>query len=342
MKTNTKSISFIDAINRYKGKELPKDFCLSICRGDVGFLFGPPKSGKTIISENLALCLASGKDSFLGFPINIPNCKVFSVSMEEPIEVRMIRRGRKQISYFNKTEIEKISKNLSYSDEGFTESIRNQSDWLVLKRSIKKLKPDIVIIDSVNRFSVDIEKRDKVNPIMEKFRTIAKKYNCAIILIHHSNKSFGNKPIDMHSMSGSSALARNAEFFIGVNKIGNKKYLKLIVNRFSKNEGLCKTFEISDDLIIKNFNEINEYELFKDIDGRYHQDSRDILFNCIQENLNTKGCIEVSTLTKILVNKEGGFSKKTLFNSLKSLIKDEEIKKVKHGVYKIKTNKRNV
>lgn len=335
IKNKAKLNSFGVLLKRNKDKELPTDFCLNICRGDVGFLFGPAKAGKSIFAENFAMNLASGRKKFIGLPINKPKSKVFYVSLEEDVNVRMIKRGIKQISTFNEAEIRNIEKNLIYSDEGFINCIDTSNDWKILKSSIEEVKPDIVIIDSINRFNKDIEKRKLANPIMEELRYISNHFNCSIILLHHTNKQYGNKQIDMHSMSGSSALSRNAEFFIGINKIENTRYVKFVVNRFSADEGNCKSFEINDNLIIDNFKDVEEYKLFIDNDGRYKNDNRKLLLECIQDKAKSGGKIRISTLKKNIVDTEL-MSNKTLYNSLNSLVTENKIIKVKHGVYKIK------
>ncbi len=330
------SNSFGELLKRNKDKELPVDFCMNICRGDVGFFFGPAKVGKSIFSENFALTIASGRSSFFGYPINLPKSKVFYISLEEDVNVRIIRRGKKQIKAFSKKEVKNINKNLTYSDEGFMRNISGADDWKALRRTIKQVKPDIVILDSINRFSEDIEKRKKANLIMEKVRDIAERFNCAFILIHHTNKAYGNKEINMHTMSGSSALSRNAEFFIGINKIGKTRYVKQIVNRFSSDEGACKSFEINEDITIDNYKTIEEFDLIKEIDSRFNSDNKTKIINCINDNKNKNGQIKSSVLTKLLTPIENGMCKKTLFNGLRQLEKEKELEKVKHGIYKLK------
>jgi len=53
-----------------------------------GLVFGPSKSGKTIFSENLAMSLAVGRDSFFGKKLSGKPKKVFFIGLEEFWEIK--------------------------------------------------------------------------------------------------------------------------------------------------------------------------------------------------------------------------------------------------------------
>lgn len=338
-KVNNKKISPIgELLERYEGKKPPKSFWVGISRGLVGFVFGLAKSGKTIVCENLALSIASGRERFLGKPIELPKKKVLYISMEENVGIRIIQRGNKQVKEFSSEEKKNIKENLFYSDEEFLRSVENTQDWNFVEVEIKKYKPRVVFLDSTNRFNIDIEKRDEANSMMQKIRGFAEKYRCAIILIHHTNKSQKDKPITEASMSGSSALTRDADFFIGVNSLSNgTRYIKFITNRYHQTPEKCIVFSIQNNYLIDYESEEYESELLKSLDGRYTSDNTEMVYEFIKVNLDENGRIETNTLHSHFV--DGGLiSKKTLFNKLRLLIKAKMIEKVGKGVYKLIRN----
>lgn len=338
-KTLKKTYNEISAIGellkRYEGKKPPKEYWVGISRGLVGFVFGLAKSGKTIVCENLALSIASGRTKFLGKPIGLPKRKVLYISMEENVGTRIIQRGNKQIKGFSSEEKKNIKENLFYSDEEFLRSVENTHDWNFVENQIEKYRPRVVFLDSTNRFNIDIEKRDEANHMMKKIRGFAEKYKCAVILIHHTNKSQKDKPISETSMSGSSALTRDADFFIGVNSLTNgTRYIKFITNRYHQTPDKCLVFSIQNNYLIDLESEEYENELMKSLDGRYTNDNTELVYEYIKENVDKQGIIETSSLHSYFV--EGGmFSKKTLFNKLKKLCETKMIEKVKHKQYKL-------
>lgn len=325
-----------DLLERYEGIEPPKSFWGGISPKMVGFVFGLAKSGKTIICENLALSITSGRDKFLGIPIEIPNSKALFISMEENVSVRIIQRGNKQIKGYSREEKKNIKENLYYSDEEFLRSVENTHDWIFIEDEIKRCKPNVVFIDSTNRFNIDIESRDETNKMMQKIRKFADKFECAIILIHHTNKAQKNKTISEAQMSGSSALARDADFFIGINSLTNgTRYLKFITNRYSQTPEMCIVFSIQDNYLIDV--EAEEYEsvLIKSLDGRYDGNNTERIIEFIKENVGNKNEIETKILYSHFVLENGLISKKTLYNQLKKLTGMEQLERVGHGKYKL-------
>ena len=104
-KNNSNKVSpFGELINRYEGIKPPKTFWGGITPKSVGFIFGLAKSGKTIICENLALSIASGRKNFLGLPIELKKKKILFISMEENVGIRIIQRGNKQFKGYSRKE----------------------------------------------------------------------------------------------------------------------------------------------------------------------------------------------------------------------------------------------
>ncbi len=70
-------------IIRAQNEPRPQFLWSGVMVGSFGFIFGPSKSGKTILCENLALSIAAGRDSFFRLPIEFSRKKVLFISMEE-------------------------------------------------------------------------------------------------------------------------------------------------------------------------------------------------------------------------------------------------------------------
>ncbi len=331
--------SFGELYKRNRGKEAPKMFWSGIIKGSVGFIVGPAKSGKTILAENLAFAIVSGKNKFLGVPIELPKSKVLYISMEEDVNMRFTQRGNNQIRGYSREEKKLIKKNLYYSDEDFLRSIKDNKHWELLNNEIKKYQSNIIFVDSTNRFNVDIQDRLEANEMMQRFRALAEKYNCAIVLIHHTIKSQQDKAMTLEHMSGSSALSRDADFFIGVNRLSiGIRYIKFIDSRYYPTLDKCKVIEIQNNSLIDLVEESYEYELLKLTDGRVNNDNTEMVFEFINESVDDEGIIESKLLHFHFIEDNGLITKKTLYNQLKKLIKNELIEKVSHGKYRLIQN----
>ena len=331
--TNT---SFGELLDRNKNKKKPKMFWAGIIPKTVGFIYGPAKSGKTILCENLAFAIVSEREKFLGIPIEIKKSKVLYISMEEDTDMRIIQRGKKQIKGYSSEEKSLIKENLYYTDKKFIRSVENETDWELLEKEIKSHRSNLIFIDSTNRFNIDIQEKLEANSMMQKFRKLAEKYNCAIILIHHTVKSQENKPMTLNTMSGSSALSRDADFFIGVNRLTNGvRYIKFVESRYYQYDDKCKVLSIQENSLIDLQFEEYESELLKTIDGRHNKDNSEMILNFIKENVGSERIFETSLLNNHFVKKNGLITKKTLYNQLNKMCSTNIVEKVKHGEYKL-------
>lgn len=84
MKDKTKQyLNFKEILEKFK-KLTPKEFLAwGIKIGSMGLIFGPSKSGKTILLELLALCIAIGRLKFLDQILNILPQKILFLGLED-------------------------------------------------------------------------------------------------------------------------------------------------------------------------------------------------------------------------------------------------------------------
>lgn len=338
-KIKNKRSSFGDLIKRNRGKKAPKQYWAGIINKSVGLIYGSAKSGKTILCENLAFSIVCGRTSFLGVPIGIQRAKVLYISMEEDTDMRMIQRGQRQIKGFSSAERKLIRRNLSYSNENFIRSVNSNKHWELLESEIKEFNSNLIIIDSTNRFNFDIEQKLDANNMMQKFRGLAVKYDCAIVLIHHAIKSQTNQSLSLDKMSGSSALQRDADYFIGVNHLTNgTRYLRFVDGRYYQSSDKCKVISIQDNYLINLEDEVYESELLKAIDERHKSDNTQLIIDFIIENVKSEESFETKLLHQHFVENEKLISKGTLHNQLKKLVDNGVIKKEEHGKYRFNEN----
>ncbi len=153
-----------------------------VVTGSKVLVAGPPKTVKTLLADDLALSVASGKP-FLGR---------FKVNQTGPV---IIYQGE------NNEAVEGDRFKRLKTVKGITEDIPvyyigNQGLHLNDSRSVERLseaieaiKPIMVIIDPLYAsFDGNISEQQEVTPVLNQLTAIRDKYNCAVVLVTHTNK----------------------------------------------------------------------------------------------------------------------------------------------------------
>lgn len=340
LKTNSSQV--IDSLESLLKNPLiiqKRDFLWSgIGSQNFGFIFGPAKSGKTILAENLAIKLLSGESAFLG--INIPKCvdKIFFISAEEDLSSRMTRI-KKQIEWLKLSTKgqKKVYSGFFQSKDVLPRLIVTEKDWEPIIKRIYSIRPDIVFVDSLTRlYSGAIEDSSKAKEVGLFLRNLAERLEITLIVIHHTPK-IGENPITMDVMAGSRVLAQEADFMIGVRNTGNgMRYMKEVEFRYKPTSEKVFGFKINDKTAIEYHDKFHESELLKSSDGRYDSSNTDAAYNKIAKlaSIKIEGIVSTNELISELVE-TGVMSKQTLHSQLKKLINTDKLLKIAKGCYKL-------
>ena len=233
-----------------------------IVEGTLNLVFGPPKSGKTTLCENLALCICNGEKSFLDKPIGIEQSKVLFISFEEAIELRGKRLQQISSRYLNAHE------HFEVNSIDFMRSVVDENDLEQLKNTIKSSEAKVVIIDSLNYLYGDgkIEASRDSRKLASRLRSIPQECEVTLIVIHHTTKRPSDMVLEMKDMAGSRVLHQEIDGALGVNMTSNQtRYLKLFPGRYYPNdEDQVLVFGIGRNHQIEKVGWENEHELLKD------------------------------------------------------------------------------
>lgn len=175
-------------------------FLLDLCRGVADGMtaigsWQPYKKGKAIIfAGETGVRLLAERLELMGGMCNLGDLRVFSsqAMMEKSIDVMCnTALGRKHIA-----------------------------------EAIEEFKPDIVFFDTLISFTASGADESNIVDMADPIRaltSIANKYDCAIVLVHHfrkSKKSERDTMKDMNDVIGSSALIRLASLVVGIERKG--------------------------------------------------------------------------------------------------------------------------
>jgi len=329
------------AISIYELFDLLKDYpkiemlWRGIPKGSFGFIFGPAKSGKTILCENLGMMLAAGQDDLLESGLLPANHNVFYISLEEFWQARTGRNLKQIEALQERLKLLRIGK-YKVVDYEFPRNIVTDDDWLILEKVIKESESDIIFIDSFTRlYAGEIETSRLAKAVAGRLRDMAYKLKITLIAIHHSTKLY-KQPITMDALAGSRVLAQEADFMIGVSRgIYGQRYVKDVAYRYSPEEDDVVVFEINDDLLVEPVEICSELSLFNQGDGRKDETNTNLVLDFFQEQKDG-GSETVATGELILkfVDTEV-MSRPTLFSQLKKLEKRKKIEKIQKGIYKL-------
>lgn len=302
-----------------------------IKKGTFGYVYGPAKSGKTIVCENLGMSIAAKIPSFLGISINHTGIEnVLFISMEEFWKNRS-ERNQKQVSVL----IDVNAENFKYSvvNENFPLSMDNKKSWDELERTIMESKADLVFIDSFTRLTWDEVEKSKVgSEISRNLKDLTNRLNITMIVIHHSSK-ITNSPLELWNMAGSRVVGQEADFILGINKLTNgTRYFKEVATRYKQEDEMVTTFSIGDNLWIKKIKKIKEEQLFNLTDHRVDTGNEDLVYDTILDLQNPENEIKSRN---IIAKLDGIVGQSRIYEILGSLERDGLIDRSMKGVVKL-------
>ncbi len=223
----------LDLLSMSKLPPPPLDFILpGLLRGTVGLITGPGGVGKSFLTFQLAISIASGHvfsvhsdyDSVTTRPL-----RVLWLTAEDPAEILhhrlhsitsiLLARHPSPTSQTDLDDaLERIAviptTGIDFSLVDFDGEVTDKMQSL--HALIQKHKPDIIFIDTLRRFH-DSDENDngKMSKVLKNFEALAKGYKCAVALPHHENKSgLNNSDGNQSAVRGASAIIDNARWLV--------------------------------------------------------------------------------------------------------------------------------
>ncbi len=332
--TTEKSVGFLtlkEMMNELETRPDEKYLWAGINDKSFGLIFGPPKSGKTIFCENLAMNIAMGKKEFFGYKLDGIPKKVLFVGLEE-FWVERGRRNKKQFDSLSEENQALVESNYIYQAKDFARNIITDEDFNNLEKMIIESKAEVVFIDSITRMNHGkIENSDTAEKIMQTLRNICYDNDITLICIHHTPK-MKDEMITMDKIKGSGVFAQEADFAIGVNCSTRKnRYIKEVFYRYASDDiDTVKEFEIGDDIWLNYFADVDEEEIIARTDRRRNTESKEVIEAYFDKNPNsTYSTGELVNFLKM----ELTIKERQIKAHLKDLVQEGRIVSPERGVY---------
>lgn len=169
-------------------------------KNGILLLHGSPKAGKSLLSCNLALSIASGQNWY-DFTIN----QCFKTLIIQA-EVNYFPLRDRLKTMMAKDEYKKAKTNVSITEaKGF--DILSEEGIFHLQRWIIKFKPEVIIFDPLKDYHyMEENSNTDMALVFQRFRQIAESNDVSLIIVHHSKK---------YNDSGSGGNIRGASNIFG-------------------------------------------------------------------------------------------------------------------------------
>lgn len=227
-KESVKEIFTLGEIIKLSGEE--PDYLLDPILPRVGtcVLVAKPDVGKSQLVRQFSLAIVSGHSEFLGFKLKVIHKRVIYVATEDHA-VGISFPIKKQLEGFEGYD----ENNLIFicadtmSPEEIIKNINIQ---------IKIMKADLVVIDSFGDIfpGSDINNNALMRQEAKRFDSIAKKYKCNVLFIHHINKASYDRSPDQKNIQGGSGLVQRIRtaLFLSEGK-DSLKYLSIVKGNYT-------------------------------------------------------------------------------------------------------------
>ena len=208
-------------LSKWLAREVNEDWIFKdlVCKGEVIFLYGPPKSGKTFITIDLMLSAVIGSswcnDRFTApKPRRVIYCageghRGLGKRISAAIECRDI--SPEQIS--DRLRIVPLVPQLygnGVMDLGAITS--DNVRYFINEVKATGFNPDMVVIDTYNRATLGAEENSNSNAsiIMRALQSIQQELDCAVLVVHHAGKD--------GKFRGASAVIGSADLVLQVER----------------------------------------------------------------------------------------------------------------------------
>jgi hypothetical protein len=218
-------------------------------------LAGSSDTGKSSILRQLAVDIATGEATSLGFPIYAAHKRAIYVSSED---------DRYSIAFLLQKQMVNEEKKALYDNLAFIFNTENLIPNL--ESVLKKNKVDAIFIDTMTDiFEGDLNQTNKIRFFLNKFSNLAEKNKCLIVFLHHTGKRTEQFPPSKDNLLGSQGFEAKMRMVIELRRdFTNPKYRHLCIVKGNYLPESFKqqsfVFEFDDNMRFTNLNQRVPFE----------------------------------------------------------------------------------
>ncbi len=152
--------------------------------GAVGLIGGAPKCGKSWLSLEMALSVASGRPCLGRFEVPTSGPVLVFAAEDAPLQVRERLEGLAQVR-----GVDFAALDVGLIVEASLR-IDRPEDVARLRATVARRRPRLLVLDPYVRLQrVDENNSTEVSAILSSLRELSREFDLAIVLVHHARKS---------------------------------------------------------------------------------------------------------------------------------------------------------
>ncbi len=233
----TSSINLV-CMDDVKEKELQWLYWPYIPRGKVTLCGANPGSGKTYVMCYAVACVSTGKQFFNICPFESEPENAIYINSEDDLGDTLKKRLRQCGADMKRV--------YSILDPNAELTFNNPR----LEEIVKQVKPALLVMDPMQSYigaGTDMNSPNKTRAVLNSLVRLAEKYNVAIVLVCHFNKS--NKGNSIEKILGSMDIVGVSRSYLAIGNVPREKTKKYMSHEKSSNalKGVTKLFHIDPD-----------------------------------------------------------------------------------------------
>ena len=177
--------------------EIPTLWVAYMQKAGLGCICGASDTGKSAFLRQLAMCVAAGRDKFLGIPLHPIHRSVIYVSTEDDAlaTAYLLYKQNKDL----KIPVEEL-RGLRF--------IFDATDLLQqLEERLTAQPADLIIIDCfADLYYGNINESNQVRTFLQQYLQLAERHQCLVLFLHHCGKRTEDLPPSKHHLLGSQAF----------------------------------------------------------------------------------------------------------------------------------------
>lgn len=215
---------------QFEYEELPKLLDPIFPRVGLASLVGSSDTGKSTFLRQFALSIALGVEDFVGYKIGAKSNNVIFISTEDDpasTSISIKKSVKKLIKDYNK-EVSNLN-NIKFLFEVETNPQSPNYIINVLEKDLKSIPVDLIVVDAfTDIFSGDINSSTKVREFLNQFSSIAKKYECLVLFLHHTGKKTHKYSASKDNVLGSQAFEAKMRVLLELKHFPHNEKLRTI------------------------------------------------------------------------------------------------------------------
>lgn len=241
----------------------------------VSCLAGSSDTGKSTILRQLAIAVALGSSRFLGWVLNTVHQSAIYVSTEDDVTATSFLLNKQA----QRIEPERL-KNLRFIFDG--ENLIAELDTALTAQPA-----DLVVIDCfADAFGQDLKDTQKIRHYLSKCQSLAEKYQCLFLFLHHTGKRTENFEPSKNNLLSGQGFEAKMRLVIELRADPTRadlRHLCIVKGNYlaaeHKKESYCLTFD-ADSFTFKETGERTPFEMLSrktDDEGRAKYEQASIL-----------------------------------------------------------------